>query len=95
MNKIGCVELASYEATGKNGSDEFTFAAGAPPGDGSVGLAFLTIDPAFGEFSVSGNPTQKLVVFEGGSVQGNINIHPTAGANFAGWLPVGWRFVVI
>jgi hypothetical protein len=65
------VTIPTFEADGTSGSGDtktLTFSSGAPPTDGSIGLAFITLNPSLDTWA--GGGTQRLAYFRGATVGG-------------------------
>lgn len=90
MNTIGCIAIPSFEATGINGSSELTFAV-APPSDGSLALAFITLEPSFAHY-VAGLVTQRLAYASGGPDDRNVPVQIVGGSQVNAYLPSGWSW---
>lgn len=80
--------VPTYVATSYTGASfpkTLVFSAGAPPTDGSIGLAFIALDPAMG-IGWQGGGSQRLVNFRGAT--GN-----TATTDIGSVVVPGWSFV--
>jgi len=84
---VGSIDLHSYEITGNPGN-VLSFVS-APPTDGSVLLAQVTVDSLVGSF---GNGRQHaLIIFRGGSSAGTATDYTPEGEGAEpSDLPVGW-----
>lgn len=88
---IGSVSILVHEVTGYSGD---VLTVPSLPTDGSLGLAFLEVDGAVGEWI--GGFDRHLIAFVGGNHTSNEVQFDPAGApsSFYAAPPSGWAFVV-
>jgi hypothetical protein len=89
---IGCLSIPEYTITGVDGNGDLIFDVN-PPTDGSVFLAFFSVDPAFGRANTGGGilGDGRLMIFINAPSLGiNFSIKKIDDTSVSPGVPLGW-----